>query len=151
MGNTHTTSPQGQEDSHDMAGVHTLEATGLVADNTPSGMKEELLLVSWLIVLLRTREDGQASFEWAYKGDEPSPANRCLSTEVMADLRSSVGQTAAAIARKRTTTPETAPSRSLALLLSTSTLSQTTEEPNEVSRDRNLYRRTNYKRARLMR
>ncbi|GLB22897.1 nonribosomal peptide synthase [Aspergillus tubingensis] len=114
-----------------MAGVHTLEATGLVADNTPSGMKEELLLVSWLIVLLRTREDGQASFEWAYKGDEPSPANRCLSTEVMADLRSSVGQTAAAIARKRTTTPETAPSRSLALLLSTSTLSQTTEEPNE--------------------
>ncbi|GAQ44074.1 nonribosomal siderophore peptide synthase Sid2 [Aspergillus niger] len=114
-----------------MAGVHTLEATGLGADTTPSGMKEELLLVSWLIVLLRTREDGQASFEWAYKGDEPSPANRCLSTEVMADLRSSVGQTAAAIARKHTTTPETAPSGSLALLLSTSTLSQTTEEPNE--------------------
>lgn len=114
MGNTHTTSPRGQEDSHNMAGVHTLEAAGLGADTTPSGMKEELLLVSWLIVLLRTREDGQASFEWAYKGDEASPVNRCLSTEVMADLRSSVGQTAAAIARKRTTTPETVPSTSLA-------------------------------------
>lgn len=134
-----------------MANVRSLEAAGLGIDTTPSGMKEELLLVSWLIVLLRTREDGQASFEWAYKGHEISPVNCCQSTEVMADLRSSVGQTAAAIARKHSITPEPAPSRSLALLLSTSALSQTTEEPNEVSRDRNSYRHTNYTRARLMR
>ena len=111
-----------------MADVRSFEAAGLAAA-TPSGMREELLLVAWLIVLLRTREDGQVTYEWAYQGQ--STVNTCLSTEVMADLRSTVGQTAEAIARNIAPPQETATS---GLLLSTGALSQSSEEPkNEVS------------------
>ncbi|PYI03599.1 nonribosomal siderophore peptide synthase Sid2 [Aspergillus sclerotiicarbonarius CBS 121057] len=125
-----------------MADVRSLEAAGLAAA-TPSGMKEELLLVSWLIVLLRTREDGQTSFEWAYQG-ENNTVNKCLSTEVMTDLRSTVGQTAAAIARNIAPLQRSA----TALLLSTGALSQSSEEPKD-ERKGTLHLETQYNDGRL--
>ncbi|OOF90053.1 hypothetical protein ASPCADRAFT_157524 [Aspergillus carbonarius ITEM 5010] len=139
MGNTQTQNQRGQ-DSLDMADVRSFEAAGLAAA-TPSGMREELLLVAWLIVLLRTREDGQVTYEWAYQGQ--STVNTCLSTEVMADLRSTVGQTAEAIARNIAPPQETATS---GLLLSTGALSQSSEEPKN---EGTLHLETHYNDGRL--
>ncbi|EPS28470.1 hypothetical protein PDE_03416 [Penicillium oxalicum 114-2] len=34
---------------------------------SPTGLREEIVLCAWLICLLRTSEDGKASFEWAYE------------------------------------------------------------------------------------
>ena len=49
-------------DSH---GFRYFEVDGLVSDQTLSltGMKDELLLLSWIIVLLRTREGGQTGLD----------------------------------------------------------------------------------------
>lgn len=35
--------------------------------STPTGLREDILLLAWLIVLLRTREDSQASYDWVYR------------------------------------------------------------------------------------
>ncbi|KAG6354329.1 hypothetical protein INS49_004934 [Diaporthe citri] len=36
----------------------------------PTALRADVLLTSWLLVLIRTREERQASFEWAYDGWE---------------------------------------------------------------------------------
>lgn len=36
----------------------------------PTALRADVLLTSWLIVLMRTREGRQAAFEWAYDGWE---------------------------------------------------------------------------------
>ncbi|KFY84358.1 hypothetical protein V500_09373 [Pseudogymnoascus sp. VKM F-4518 (FW-2643)] len=113
------------------------EVTGLASDQTLSltGIKDETLLLSWLIVLLRTREGGQISFDWAYKspedGFEQEPETRSLSTdEVVTGLQSNITDTAAVISRYITTAepsrrvPKSSPG---SLLLSTSSLSKTSE------------------------
>ncbi|KAK4459840.1 nonribosomal siderophore peptide synthase Sid2 [Cladorrhinum samala] len=58
------------------------------ATSTPTGLREDVLLLAWLIVLLRTREDSQASFDWVYKSiiaaneiKDDKPANASLSTD----------------------------------------------------------------------
>ena len=46
------------------------ELGGLVCQketSTSTGMREDVLLLSWLIVLLRTQSDGEASCTWAYR------------------------------------------------------------------------------------
>lgn len=96
---------------------------------------EELLLLSWLIVLLRAREDIQFGFDWAYCTEngvnhEPVQAMRLLANEVMTGLDNDVCQVAAAISRHITTTaqrPDTALPGTLSLLLSTASLSQVAE------------------------
>lgn len=93
-------------------GPRSFKIVGLEFDgaSTPTGMREEVLLLSWLIVLLRTQEGGEVSYEWAYgsrdNAVEHQAVSECLSTDVMTDLQSTVGQSAAAISRhiKRTTT-----------------------------------------------
>lgn len=122
-------------------GFRSFKVVGLAPDqtSTPTGMRDEILLLSWLIVLLRTQESSQISYDWAYKGREDGfehePVNRCLSTdEVMTGLQSNVAQTAAAISRHITTV---APSQCTAmpspgsLLLSTSSLSQKSKEAKD--------------------
>ena len=117
-------------------GFRTFEVPGLVSDqfSTSTSMREDLLLLSWLIVLLRTREDGQASFEWAYDGENGAQhaeahllASRSMSTnQVMPNLQSKVGDVASAITRQI----ETRPCKDLSvqgLVLSTGTLSRTSE------------------------
>jgi fusarinine C synthase len=118
-------------------GFRSLKVLGLASDqtSTPTGMRDEILLLSWLIVLLRTREDGQISCDWAYKVRESvledEPVNIRLSTdEVMADLQSTVGQAAAKISRHIATVaprPCTAFSDPVSLVLSTGPLSLTSE------------------------
>ncbi|KAB5563535.1 nonribosomal siderophore peptide synthase Sid2 [Coniochaeta sp. 2T2.1] len=113
------------------------EVPGLASDqfSSSTSMREDLLLLSWLLVLLRTREDGQASFEWAYDGENIGAqiaeshelVRRSLSTaQVMPNPQSKVGDVAAAITRQI----ETQPCKELSaqgLVLSTGTLSKTSE------------------------
>jgi hypothetical protein len=76
-----------------------------VSAPTPSAVSAETLLVSWLITLLRTREDGEASYEWAYctrvhdGAGVPETVVRLSAKEVMPSLESEVEQVAAAISR----------------------------------------------------
>lgn len=120
------------------------EVLGISADHgtTVTGIMEDMVLLSWLIVLLRTSEGNQASYDWAYKGRdgfEQGPMARHLSTgEVMTGLQSTVRQVAAAISSHITAT---APSqrgnilRPVTLVLSTGFLSKASAEAkDEVSR-----------------
>jgi hypothetical protein len=113
--------------------VKTFEVAGLASDeeSSPAGMRDEIVLLSWLIVLLRTREGGHIRYEWAYRrtGEEPVPRSLAMN-EVVAGLQSSVRETAVAVTRHIATD---APSQSTpaSLLLSTSSLSQTSDEAKD--------------------
>lgn len=57
----------------------------------PTALRADVLLTSWLIVLMRTREERQASFEWAYDGWEDEAvhqrtARRLTTDEVLPGL-----------------------------------------------------------------
>ncbi|KAJ5501253.1 AMP-dependent synthetase/ligase [Penicillium expansum] len=98
---------------------------------TPTGMKEEIVLLSWLMVLLRSREDSQISYDWSYKdvahGAEPESVNKLSMNEVMKGLQSNVGEVATAISQNINTGTLSPAS----LVLSTSSLSQTSEEAKD--------------------
>ncbi|KAJ5427052.1 hypothetical protein N7465_002122 [Penicillium sp. CMV-2018d] len=98
---------------------------------TPTSMKEEIVLLSWLMVLLRTREDSQISYDWSYKdfanGTEPESVNKLSMNEVMKGLQSNVGEVATAISRSITA----GASSPASLILSTSSLSRTSEEAKD--------------------
>lgn len=108
-------------------------------DTTPTGLRHEILLLSWLIVLLRTQEESQVCFDWACKsqqdGFEPEPTSRRLSMEeVMTGLQDNVKQVAAAISLDVATAvsnQHAITSDPAALLLSTSSLSRTSEEAKD--------------------
>jgi hypothetical protein len=134
-------SNEGQFDGNGFASV---KISGLAADNltTPTGMKDEILLLSWLIVLLRTREAGQISFDWAYKipanGIKHEPLIKSLSMgDVIGDLQSRTGEVAAVIShhiKTAASSQSAARHRPALLLLSTASLSQASNEGNgEVS------------------
>lgn len=121
-----------------MNGYHDISSFQLIdpASDSLSTSTQELLLVSWLIVLLRTREDTDIPvwFDWTVsspsqeKGaqDEPEQVMRLSASEVMTGLDSEVGQVAAAISRHMAAM--TAPRSSAdPLLFSTASLSQVTE------------------------
>jgi hypothetical protein len=118
-------------------GFRTFEIVGFAADEgtTPTGMRDEILLLSWLIVLLRTREDGQINYEWAYKGrgdgaEHEEEIRRLSADEVMTGLQSNTAETAVAISRH---VAAAAPNQCIdltspqSLLLSTGSMSQKTE------------------------
>ncbi|OBT64960.1 Nonribosomal Peptide Synthase (NRPS) [Pseudogymnoascus sp. 23342-1-I1] len=121
----------------DSNGFRSFEVADLASDQTLSltGMKDEILLLSWLIVLLRTCEGGQISFDWAYNNPEDSPEHepkiRSFSTdEVVTGLQSNIADTATVISRYITTAepsqriPKSSPG---SLILSTSSLSKASE------------------------
>jgi hypothetical protein len=133
----------------DSNGFRYFEVAGLVSDQLLSltSMKDETLLLSWLIVVLRTREGGQVSFDWAYKSPDGASGDeletRSLSTdEVVTELQNNITETTAVVSRFITTaepsqrTPKSNPG---SLLLSTSSLSKTSEgAKDEVSGHRTL-------------
>jgi hypothetical protein len=117
-------------------GFRSFKVMGLEADQISStGMRDEILLLSWLIVLLRTREDSEVCYNWAYKSRdgvvEGEPVNRRLVTDdIVPGRQSTVGQVAAKISRHTsvaTSTPCTSTSGPASLLLSTGSFSQTSE------------------------
>jgi hypothetical protein len=111
--------------------------------NTPTGMREEFILLSWLLVLGRTRERNEVSFEWTYNNladglPHEATGSHLSMGEVATEPSSDVGHIATAISHhlKMVTPSHGADSLSpVSLLLSTSTLSQTLEEGrDEVSK-----------------
>lgn len=70
MGYKHMTdldrkSPNGA--SKDSVFSYHIDNLASQSHSTPSGMREDILLASWLIVLLRTREGERVSFDWTYQ------------------------------------------------------------------------------------
>lgn len=126
-------------------GSITTEIPGLAANltTTSTGMRDETLLLSWLMVLLRTREGSQITYDWTYAARERDlgaiTRSRCLSLDrVVSGLDTTVRQATAAIAHEITTVSPgdmVAADRSEVVLLSTSSLSRGPEEgSDEVSR-----------------
>jgi hypothetical protein len=117
----------------------SFQVAHLVSEQTtPTGMKEEIVLLSWLMVLLRSREDSQISYDWSYKDvandAQPEAVNKLSMNEVMKGLQSNVGEVAIAIARNITT----GASSPASLVLSTGSFSRTSEEAkDEVSKQLN--------------
>ncbi|GAM43876.1 hypothetical protein TCE0_060f19046 [Talaromyces pinophilus] len=104
-------------------------------ESCPTGMRHELVLLSWCIVLLRTSEEGQVSFEWAYSGQSESLQRKHLATvEVLSSLQGSVEQARTDILQHiRTSSVDqgTSTSQPTSLILSTSLLNQTAGEPED--------------------
>lgn len=99
----------------------------------------ELLLLSWLIVLMRSREGSQFQFEWAYQlheNDDEQDIARTLSLkEAVPGLQSTIGQGIEAISEYLRTAPSPQifrTSNAKGILLSTGSLSESPE--NEVSK-----------------
>jgi hypothetical protein len=125
----------------DAEGFWSFKVAGLASDpaNTPTGLREEVLLLAWLLVLLRTQDEGQVWFDWAYEGrgngalHEPFK-RRLVMDELITGLQDSIGHVGARIARHITAGTRTqvpGGSGPVSLLLSTSSLSQTPEEAND--------------------
>ncbi|KAK2807650.1 Non-ribosomal peptide synthetase [Onygenales sp. PD_10] len=102
---------------------------------TPTGLREDIVLLSWLIVLLRTREGGHVRYGWAYTGRENESAGAILSMdEVMTGLRGTVRETVASISRHVATVASQQgvdSSSSASLLLTTGSLSRTSEDAKD--------------------
>jgi hypothetical protein len=99
--------PSGHADGDNFKSVKVF---GLASDQPTSrtGMREEVLLASWLLVLMRTREDSQVRYDWAYidraHGDHQNLTKRSLAeNEVLSNRQDSIGQLAEAISRHITT------------------------------------------------
>ncbi|KAJ6014802.1 hypothetical protein N7540_009393 [Penicillium herquei] len=102
---------------------------------TPTGMKEEVVLLAWLIVLMRTREGTLPRYEWAYKGhsDDASlkPSHNELPTETLVPgLQSGAEEVAQAILKHIKSVAPAEPN-SASLLLSTGSLTQDAEANEE--------------------
>jgi hypothetical protein len=112
----------------------SFEVVGLAPDPTatPTGMRDEILLLSWLIVLLRTHEDNQLGFGWSYQnrenGSEHEPTGGYLPMdEVMTGPQCTVEQAAVAISQRITKVASSACaviSSSLVLILGTNSPSE---------------------------
>ncbi|KAE8381663.1 hypothetical protein BDV26DRAFT_72260 [Aspergillus bertholletiae] len=137
-------------------GFTTFEVAGLAANDvsTPTGMREDILLVSWMVVLLRTHEGGQIQYDWAYKNQEQDAGREPVKThfsmgELVTGLQESVGRTTTAICQYIKTV---ASSRSAtvsspdSLLLSTGSLSQT---PEDVKDEGAIHLETRFENGRL--
>lgn len=124
--------------------ARSFKVAGLISDqvSTPTCMKEEIVLLSWLIVLLRTREDGRASYEWAYQsqGDVSNSevANKLSTDEVLPRLQENVGDTLASISHHTENAKgnlKIAESSPTSLLLSTGSLFESTDSTKDDVRE----------------
>lgn len=117
------------------------DIAGLAPDNcaTPTGMRDEIILLSWLIVLMRTQESTSVRFEWRYQGSSEvlggGDTVRTLSpNELMIGSQSHVGQGAAMIAGiipSITEAQESALASRPSLLISNGSLSQSSEDATD--------------------
>lgn len=85
------------------SGFSAFDVADLASEKTMTGMKEEVILLSWLMVLLRSREDSQISYDWSYTGAQitgPETVNTLSMNEVMKGLESNVAEVATAISQK---------------------------------------------------
>jgi hypothetical protein len=116
----------------------SFDVASLASDTPrPTGMKEEVVLLSWLMVLLRNREDAQISYDWTYKHDAdyvaPEPFNKLSMNEVMSGLQSNVGEVGTTIARNIATGSQAASNPASLILSTSSLLREPAETKDEVS------------------
>lgn len=118
----------------------TFEINGLAPQNcsTPTGMRDEIILIAWLIVLMRVQESDLVRCEWQYQGSpqelENGDAVRRLSpNDVMIGLQSHTGQSAAILAGliPSITEPQSALPSLASIRLSTGPLSLTSEDAKD--------------------
>lgn len=126
---------------NDGNGLRFLKIDGLAASASPTGMKNEILLLSWFIVLLRTREDGYSCYDWAYVArgnafEQPAVKFRLSTDEVIPGLQNTVEQIASAISHHIATykpTKEATMSDVTSLLLSNNSSYKRSEANDDVS------------------
>lgn len=106
-------------------------------------MKNDIVLVAWLIVLLRTREGNQVNFDWGYKTEQSdiqqdSGLKQICMGKVISTLQDKVGDAIATLSRNihaMTEAQSASASGPVALIMSTSSLAEKSEESrDEVSR-----------------
>lgn len=123
-------------------GFQYFEVSNLFSEQftTPTGMKEEILLLSWLIVLLRTRENSQITYDWAYQQQNVvrhESASKLLMSNLVTGLQNRVRDVATAIAYHVSIAGQNFPqagSSSTSLILSTDSLaSPSNDTKDEVS------------------
>lgn len=117
------------------------EIDGLAPDNcaTVTGMRDEIILISWLIVLMRTQESSAVRCEWQYQNCADVARNgddvRTLSpNEVMLSLQSHVGQASAMLAGTIPTITEAQQSAIVkrpSMRISNGSLSQSSDDATE--------------------
>ncbi|CAI7591434.1 unnamed protein product [Penicillium pancosmium] len=125
----------GRTESFASGETRSFEVVGLASDEiTRTGMKDEILLLSWLAMLLKTREGGQVSFEWAY--DISGESSRLSMNEVVKGLEDHILNASATIRQYITSqsavasdkAPVTSP---VPLILSTNSFSKKSEDTKE--------------------
>ncbi|KAJ5152013.1 AMP-dependent synthetase/ligase [Penicillium capsulatum] len=117
----------------------SFEVTGIHSDNSLTGMRNEIVLSTWLIVLLRTREGNQVGYDWRYQDQQDdvsqeAATGRISMSEVMSGLQDKVEDVIASVSRDIQAiceTHSTSASRPVSLILSTSSLEQTSEEERD--------------------
>lgn len=101
--------------------------------STPSDMREDILLVSWLIVLLRTREGERVSFDWTYQNSSnvsKEPSRHLSMEDVMKGLEDPINDVTRTISDQISRADSSKSyAEPLSLLLSTNVLSQRSEDP----------------------
>ena len=117
------------------------DIAGLAPGNcgTPTGMRDEIILLSWLIVLMRTQESSAVRFEWQYQGSEDVLGNgdavRTLApNDVIIGLQSHIGQAAAMLAGTIPSITQTQQSKLAnrpSLRLSNASLSQSSDDATD--------------------
>jgi hypothetical protein len=127
----------------------TFEIDGLAPQNcsTPTGMRDEIILIAWLIVLMRVQESSLVRCEWQYQGSpqelENGDAVRSLSpNDVTIGLQSHTGQSAAILAGtipSITEAQQAALSSPASIRLSTGPLSLSSEDAKEEVSRRDFY------------
>lgn len=117
------------------------EVDGLAPDNcaTVTGMRDEIILTAWLIVLMRTQESSAVRCEWQYQDStsiaDDADAVRTLSpNEVMLSLQSHIGQVGAMLAGTIPTITEAQQSAIVkrpSLRISNGSLSQSSDDATD--------------------
>lgn len=122
--------------SENSAFSYHIDCLAAVQNTHPTGMREDVLLLSWLIVLLRTREGSQVFFDWAYARSldiikHQSASDRLSMDKIMEGLQDDIKDVSAAISKHISTTGlrDFASGTATSLLLSTGSLSQEFEGP----------------------
>ncbi|KAM7189125.1 Non-ribosomal peptide synthetase [Rhypophila sp. PSN 637] len=109
--------------------LHSFHLSTSASQWDTRNLEAELTVLSWIIVLLRTREDTQFWFEWTYQGEgEDIPAYRVQVGEIVTDLSITVEETLDRVAAHVKKAGSATALSSTLLLLSTASLARTSSE-----------------------
>jgi hypothetical protein len=135
MGYKHTTDSDHDtlsETPGSSAFTHNNENLAFQSPSTSSGMREDILLASWLVVLLRTREGERVSFDWTYQNSSnvsEEPPRHLSMEDVMEGLEDSINNVTGTISKKISKADSgKSYAEPVSVLLSTSVISQQSED-----------------------